>query len=80
MDKRLRQLETFAARGNDGKTYSVHGYEHLGRIDAPSAAQEQWEPLGMAEYKLADGRSLRERKDGSFIVAGDGLELRRQPH
>jgi hypothetical protein len=80
MDKRLRQLESFAARGSDGKTYSVRGYEHLGRIEPLNAAQDQWEPLGVAEYKLADGRSLRERGDGSFVVIGEGLELRRQPH
>lgn len=78
MDKQLRQLESFAARGNDGKTYSVRGYEHVGRIDALNG--DQWEPLGVAEYKLADGRSLRERGDGSFIVVGEKLELRRQSH
>ncbi|MDQ2734522.1 MAG: hypothetical protein M3Y55_05930 [Pseudomonadota bacterium] len=80
MDKRLRQLETFSARGNDGKTYSVRGYEHLGRNSALSAGQDHWEPLGVAEYKLADGRPLHERKDGSFVVAGENLELRRQSH
>ncbi|MEO8922222.1 MAG: hypothetical protein ABI330_05260 [Caldimonas sp.] len=80
MDKCLRQLETFVARGNDGKTYSVRCYEHLGRISALSAAQDQWEPLGVAEYKLADGRPLHECEDGSFVVAGEGLELRRQSH
>ncbi len=77
MDKQLRRLETFVARGSDGKTYSVHGYEHLGRIDALQDVPEQWEPLGVAEYKLADGRPLRERKDGSFEVVGNSLELRR---
>lgn len=80
MDKQLRQLETFAVRGNDGKTYSVRGYEHLGRVDALNATHDQWEPLGIAEYKLADGRPLRQREDGSFVVVGDRLELRRQSH
>jgi hypothetical protein len=80
VDKQLRQLETFVARGSDGKTYSVRGYEHLGRVDAQGAAQDHWESLGVAEYKLADGRPLRERKDGSFVVVGNDLELRRQSH
>jgi hypothetical protein len=80
MDKQLRQLESFAARGSDGKTYSVRGYEHLGRVDALNGAQDQWESLGVAEYKLADGRALRERGDGSFVVVGESLELRRQSH
>ena len=78
MDKKLRQLETFVAIGSDGNTYSVHGYEHLGRIEGLTAGvPEQWEPLGVAEYKLADGRPLQEREDGSFVVPGKSLELRR---
>ncbi|MEO8081981.1 MAG: hypothetical protein ABI641_15715 [Caldimonas sp.] len=77
MDKQLRRLETFVARGSDGKTYSVHGFEHLGRVDALQDVPEQWEPLGVAEYKLADGRPLREQGDGSFVVVGNGLELKR---
>ena len=80
MDKQLRQLETFVARGSDGKTYSVRGYEHLGRVDALGAAQDRWEPLGVVEYKLADGRPLRERADGSFVAVDDGLQLRRVTH
>jgi hypothetical protein len=80
MEKTLRQLETFPARGNDGKTYSVRGYEHLGRVDTPAGSELAWEPLGLAEYKLADGRPLRELGDGRFVVVGEGLELRRQAH
>ncbi|HZV93849.1 MAG TPA: hypothetical protein VFF72_11570 [Caldimonas sp.] len=81
MDKQLRQLETFTARGSDGRTYSIRGYEHLGRVGALSSGVEPWEPLGVVEYKLADGRPVRERKDGSFVVVGAGdLELHRQSH
>lgn len=81
MDKQLRQLETFPARGSDGRTYSVRGYEHLGRVGVLDASLEPWEPLGVVEYKLADGRPLREREDGSFVVVvGNALELRRQAH
>lgn len=78
MERKLRQLETFVAVGSDGQTYSVKGYEHLGRTGALSDIQEQWEPLGVAEYKLADGRPLQEREDGSFVVVGNELELRRE--
>ena len=81
MDKQLRQLETFAVQGSDGRSYSVRGFEHLGRVGTLSGAVEPWEPLGVVEYKLADGRPVRERKDGSFVVIGaDDLELRRHPH
>jgi len=78
MDKKLHRLETFAARGSDGKLYSVHGYEHLGRVEAFIAAQEQWEPLGIAEYKLADGRHVTMKQDGSMIVDETGVELKRE--
>jgi hypothetical protein len=54
--------------------------KRLRRLDASTAAHDQWEPLGVAEYKLVDGRSLRERGDGSFVVVESGLELRRQSH
>ena len=77
MDKKLRRLETFAARGSDGQTYAVHGYEHLGRVDAFINAQEHWEPLGVAEYKLADGRHVDFAHDGTMTVAGTELTLRR---
>ena len=80
MDKQLRRLETFSARGSDGKVYAIHGFEHVGRIDALVAAQEHWESLGLAEYKLADGRPVREHEDGSFAVVGDDLQLRRLTH
>lgn len=79
MEKKLRRLDTFSAHGSDGQTYSVHAYEHLGRVDAFIAAQEQWEPLGVAEYKLADGRPVSVRADGSMVVAESGVQLERQP-
>ena len=77
MEKTLRQLETFNARGTDGQVYSVHGYEHLARIDPLSAARDQWESTGEAEYKLADGRPIEIQKDGQMRVAGSDLMLER---
>jgi hypothetical protein len=80
MEKRLRQLETFVARGSDGKTYSVRGYEHQGRVDAFISAQEQWEPLGVAEYKLDDGRHVDMAADGTMVVSGSDVRLSREPN
>lgn len=78
MDKKLHRLETFAARGSDGRVYSVHGYEHLARVDAITGAPEQWEPTGEAEYKLADGRHLQMQQDGSLRLPDAGITLQRQ--
>ena len=77
MEKSLRQLETFNARGTDGQLYSVHGYEHLARIDPHAAPRDQWESTGEAEYKLADGRRLDVQKDGLMRVPGSELILER---
>jgi hypothetical protein len=78
MDKRIHRLETFTARGSDGKTYSVHGYEHQRRLDAFSADAGQWEPTGVAEYKLPDGRHVDLADDGTLVVAGSDLRLKRE--
>jgi hypothetical protein len=77
MDKKLHLLETFTAQGSDGKQYVVHGYEHLARVDALSAAAEQWEPTGDAEYKLADGRHVQIDGNNQMMVPASGLKLER---
>ncbi len=75
MEKRLHLLESFHATGSDGVDYYVHGYEHLGRIEPMVNAQEHWEPLGVAEYKLADGRGVTMRANGSLYITDSGIEL-----
>lgn len=75
MEKMLHLLETFAAQGSDGKAYVVRGYEHLARLDAVPDAQGQWEPTGIAEYKLADGRRVDVDKHGVLIVVDTGVRL-----
>ena len=75
MDKMLHRLETFTARGSDGRTYAVHGYEHLARVDAFAHPQGHWEPTGQAEYKLADGRRVNVDREGLMHVAGSDLRL-----
>jgi len=77
MEKRICRLETFTARGSDGRTYSVHGYEHQQRIETSGAQPEQWEPTGIAEYKLPDGTHVDLAPDGSFVVPDSGLRLER---
>ena len=78
MEKMLHQLETFSARGSDGKSYAVRGYEHMARLEAIPDAHGQWEPTGVAEYKLADGRPVRIDKDGRMTIAGTGVSLQRE--
>ena len=70
MEKMLRLLESFAARGSDGRVYRVHGYEHLARLDAVPDVQGRWEPTGLAEYRLDDGRRVAVGRDGAMTVDG----------
>lgn len=78
MEKLLHLLESFTARGSDGKTYFVHGYEHLVRVDVLPSPQGQWEPTGQAEYKLADGRRIEVDHEGVMRLAGSSVTLERE--
>jgi len=78
MEKMLHQLESFSARGSDGKTYVVRGYEHLARLDAVRDVQGQWEPTGVSEYKLDDGRRVEVARDGTMSIADTGVRLERE--
>ena len=75
MDKKLHQLETFTARGSDGKTYTVRGYEHLARLETIGDPNGLWEPTGEAEYKLDDGRPVHVDRTGRMTVSGTDLTL-----
>ena len=55
MERKLRMLDSFAARGSDGATYKVRAYEHLVRDESLTDGREHWEPTGLAEYRLEDG-------------------------
>ena len=79
MEKMLHLLETFTARGSDGQTYHVQAYEHLARLDAVPDTQGQWEPTGLTEYKLPDGRHISVDKDGEMSLANTGVRLQRDP-
>jgi hypothetical protein len=75
MEKRLHQLETFAVRGEDGKSYVVHGYEHLAKLEGGAELVDQWEPTGVAEYKLATGEAVVMSRDGAMRLASSGMKL-----
>lgn len=74
MDLRLRLLESFMATGSDGNSYKVCAYERL-VPDVSLPDQELWESTGQAEYRLADGRPVEVRRDGSMHIAGTTVEL-----
>jgi hypothetical protein len=75
METRLHLLESFMARGSDGGTYKVCGYERLARDESVGDGEEHWEPTGVAEYRLQDGRHVEAYRDGSLHVAGTGIAL-----
>ena len=74
MDIRLHLLESFAVRGSDGRSYKVCAYERLGLVPG---TQDQWEPTGVAEYRLEDGRHVEVAKDETMRVPASGLQLTR---
>jgi hypothetical protein len=75
MDLRLQFLESFAAKGSDGKTYKIRAYERLARDLSIVDGLEHWEPAGQAEYRLADGRAVAVGKDGVMRIDGSGVLL-----
>lgn len=75
MEKTLRLLDTFSARGSDGKDYRVHAYEHLARLDAVPDLQGEWQSTGLSEYKLADGRHVKVERDGRMSLPETGVTL-----
>lgn len=77
MDKQLHLLESFRARGSDGSHYKVMGYEHLVRDPSLNLGNEQWEPTGLTEYRLEDGRLVKPERDGSLRIDGSGVTLTR---
>lgn len=76
MEKKLHLLDSFDALGDDGLTYRVHGYEHLVRDASRVDGLEQWEPTGVAEYRLADGERVQVDGDGRMRICATGITLR----
>ena len=74
MDIRLHLLESFPAQGSDRQKYKVCGYERLALVPG---SDDQWEPTGVAEYRLDDGRHVEVGKDDVMHVPGAGIVLSR---
>lgn len=77
MDVKLHLLESFEARGSDGRTYKVMGYERLARDEALSHTVERWEPTGTNEYRLSDGSFVDTQRDGTMRIHHNGVTLQR---
>ncbi len=78
MDRKLHLLETFVAQDERGASYKIFGYEHLVKVPAAPEFPQQWEPTGIAEYKLAGGEHVDQERDGTLRIAKTGLRLNRQ--
>jgi hypothetical protein len=76
MDKKLHLLDSFGVHGSDGADYKVCAYEHLVR-DPSATAVERWEPAGVTEYRLSDGRPVEETRSGTMRIVASGVELSR---
>lgn len=74
MEKRLKLLETVHMQGDDGQRYVVRAYEHLASMVC--GVEERWEPTGVVEYKLDNGRHVRVDAAGRMTIAGTGVALR----
>jgi hypothetical protein len=72
MDRKLHLLESFTAAGTDGTTYKIFAYEQMVRDESLPLAIDHWEPTGVSEYRLADGRHVDLRPDGSVRIAAMG--------
>jgi len=79
MEKKLHLLDSFNARGSDGVTYKVCGYEHLVKNESLVDGQEHWEPTGITEYRLAEGDRVDVGHDGKMRIVSTGVELSTQP-
>jgi hypothetical protein len=78
MEHRLHLLESFTATGSDGEHYKVCGYERMVPEAPFTHTAQAWEPSGISEYLLADGRAVDIARDGTMRIVGSGVVLRRE--
>ena len=76
MEMRLQFLESFRAQGSDGGSYKVCAYERLARDESIADGLERWEPSGVVEYRLEDGRLVDARGE-AMRIANTSVELTR---
>lgn len=77
MDKQLHLLETFRARDAAGAEHTVRAYEHLVRPGPTPDLLQPWEPTGLIEFRLDDGRALVMEPDGVFHLPGSSDRIER---
>ena len=77
MDLKLQLLDTFHAKGDDGKDYKVCAYERLRRDDTVHDGQDRWLSTGVTEYRLDSGDQVDARGDGGMTVLHTGVTLQR---
>ncbi len=72
MDKQLRLLDSFPARGADGAAYKVMAYEQLRRVDLMTSGAEHWEPTGLTDTgsPAASGSTSRPTAPGGSCPPG----------
>ncbi|MDE2402020.1 MAG: hypothetical protein KGL90_10180 [Burkholderiales bacterium] len=81
METRLNRLESIPVHDAHGNTYTVHAYERLARVYTLQDPAREWEPTGVAEYKLDTGEHVDVDADGSFRIVETGVHLeRKSPH
>jgi hypothetical protein len=78
MDLKLQLLDSFSARGSDGKDYKVCAYERMSRDDTVHDGLERWLPTGVTEYRLASGELIDARADGTLAVLHSGVTLQKE--
>ena len=79
MDHRLHFLESFDATGSDGAHYKVCGYERMAPEVPFTHTAQLWEPTGISEYLLPDGRAVDVARDGTMRIVGSDVVLQRTP-
>ena len=75
MEMQLHLLETFNASGSDGQRYKVRAYERLVRDPSLPTAPEHWEPTGVTELRLEDGRLIDVDGQGRMRIHGTDIAL-----
>lgn len=75
MDSSLHFLESFSAKGSDGVTYRIKAYERMAPDVPQTHGLQQWEPTGVAEYLLDDGRLVEVEHDGTMHIARSEVTL-----
>ena len=77
MERKLHLLDTYKVRGDDGRPYVVHGYEHLARLDGQAGDELGWQPTGQIEYRLESATQWQKWPDSpgtATVVYLQGLK------